>query len=74
MCLVRGCSMQSFMFPSYYEFERELGLSQKKQYKKSMSKVVGENVSGFALYTATMKKMSLIKNVAGPTLVKRKRK
>lgn len=66
--------MQSFMFPSYYEFERELGSRQKKQYQKSISRVVGENASSFALYTGTMKKMSLIKNVEGPTLVKRKRK
>ena len=74
MCLVRGCSMQSFMLPSYYEWERELGLRQKKQYQKSISKVVGENVSGLVEHTVTMKRMPSIKSVEGPTLVKRKRK
>ena len=32
--------MQSFMIPSYYEWERELGSRQKKQYQESIARVV----------------------------------
>ncbi len=66
--------MQSFMIPSYYEWERELGSRQKKQYQESIARVVGENVSSLVEHTGTMKKMPLINSVQGPTLVKRKRK
>lgn len=66
--------MQSFMLPSYYEWERELGSRQKKQYQKCISKVVGENVSGMVEHTVATKRMSSINVVEGPTLVKRKRK
>ena len=74
MCLVRGCSMQSFMLPSYYEWERELGSRQKKQYRESIARVVGENVSGMVEHTVATKRMSSMNVVEGPTLVKRKRK
>ena len=74
MCLVRGCSMQSFMLPSYYEWERELGSRQKEQYRESIARVVGENVSGLVEHTVTMNRMPSINSVQGPTLVKRKRK
>lgn len=66
--------MQSFMLPSYYEWERELGSRQKKQYQKCISKVVGENVSGMVEHTVATKRMSSMNVVEGPTLVKRKRK
>ena len=74
MCLVRGCSMQSFMIPSYYEWERELGSRQKKQYRESIARVVGETVSGLVEHTVTMNRMPSINSVHGPTIVKRKRK
>lgn len=66
--------MQSFMLPSYYEWERELGSRQKKQYQKCISKVVGENISGMVEHTVATKRMSSMNVVEGPTLVKRKRK
>lgn len=66
--------MQSFMLPSYYEWERELGSRQKKQYQKSIARVVGENVSGMVEHTVATKRMSSMNVVEGPTLVKRKRK
>ena len=62
------------MLPSYYEWERELGSRQKKQYQKCISKVVGENVSGMVEHTVATKRMSSMNAVEGPTLVKRKRK
>ena len=66
--------MQSFMIPSYYEWERELGSRQKKQYQESIARVVGETVSGLVEHTVTMNRMPSINSVQGPTLVKRNRK
>lgn len=66
--------MQSFMIHSYFEWERELGSRQKKQYQESIARVVGETVSGLVEHTVTMNRMPSINSVQGPTLVKRKRK